>query len=59
MTRPYNWKPGMRELVAERMRKRNADRDARKKRRLGASQRMKRIHALAFEAECYGLEPQQ
>lgn len=50
MTRAYNWKPGMREKVAERMRRLNADPVFADKAQRRASLRMKRIHEAARKA---------
>ena len=51
MTRPYNFKPGMREKVAERMRQRNADPVFADKAQRRASQRMRAIHEAAKKAQ--------
>ena len=50
MTRPYNFKPGVRERVAERMRKLNADPQFADKQQRRSSLRMRRIHELARKA---------
>ena len=50
MTRSFNWKPGMREKVAERMRKLNADPVFAEKAARRASLRMRLIHEAARKA---------
>ena len=50
MTRPYRYRPGVREKVAERMRRLNADPLFADKAQRRASLRMRRIHELARKA---------